>query len=252
MSIMPEGLSVIVFERGTGGVPSTTLIDNLSGRIESYEQTIAATFGFESMRCTLTATADDAIDMLGNWLMRSTIVFSPDAEIVWEGFLETIEAQFGQVRLSVSLAPMANRIKARYVTVNGVAGVSSTMNDTASQALYGVKDAVLSIGTATSGEADDEATVRLAEVKNPRMTPSCDVQTGDLGPVQVTLHFTGWYATLEWLTTSNSTTSTAVTTTQVGTLLTTAAATNAFIATSTANIVASDYKSVPIAIGITN
>lgn len=235
----PKGFNITVFECGVGGIPSTTLVASLSGEIESYEHTISATFGFETMRCTLTTTAEDALDMLNNWLMRSVIVFSPDAEIVWEGFLETVEAQFGQERRSVSLSPMANRVKARYVTPNGVAGVSTTLNDTASQVLYGTKDLVVSIGTATSGEADDEATVRLAEVKNPRMTPSSDVQTGDLGPVQVTLIFSGWYAALDWLVTSNSTTSTAVTTAQVATLLTTAAATNAFISTSTADIVAS-------------
>ena len=50
---MPIPLNIVVYERGAAGVPGTTFVQNLRGRITSYTHTISDRFGFESMSVSL-------------------------------------------------------------------------------------------------------------------------------------------------------------------------------------------------------
>lgn len=236
---MGIALSLAIYAPGAGGVPSTATPVMDLRQITSYEHTTTARTGFESLRVGFVDTTEGALDWLRSGLMRSVIAYGPHGEIVWEGYLAAIDAMFGQETRSVSLDGMANRIRTRFTTVNGIAGTTTPASDAASIALYGTKDSVLSLPETTSTAASNLAATDLARRKNPVMQPTTEVATGGLGGVQVTLLFAGWYDTLDWLLTSNATTSTAVTTTQVGTLLSTAASTNAFISTTTTNITAS-------------
>lgn len=229
-------LTIAIFERGAVGTPSTTFVTNLADRISSYEDTVNATGWYESMRCTLTASEDEAMDFLTSWLMRSVIVYSPDAVILWEGFLEGVEVTFGQERRSVSLDLMANRVRVRYTTVNGVAGTTSTTSDTTSQALYGIKDGVVTLSTTTSAIAANLAAVELARRKNPTMTPSTEVGGAAAATIEVSLQFRGWYAALDWVMLSSTSTTLTSNTTQAGTLITTYNATNNFYNSSTEDI----------------
>ena len=87
------------------------------------------------------------------------------------------------------------------------------------------------------------AAVVLADVAYPKSREATRAMSGAQGDIQLTLSFTGWYGALEWLVTSNATTSTAVTTTQVGTLIAAYNAVNAFLSTSTIYITASGVSS---------
>lgn len=216
-----------------GGVPSdgNPLPDPLA-RATSYEHTISATFGFESLRIAFACTLDEAIFWAGQ-LMASIAVFGPDAMPAWEGYLAGVEISAGARQRSISLDPLGNRVRVRYTTVNGVAGVTSAVSDASSQARYGVKDLVEALPTTTAAAAANRAAVLLADRAWPRMQPTTEIATGAAGSVTVTLVGAGWYGALDWLLTSNATTSSAVTTAQVASLLTSYAATNAFLSTAT-------------------
>lgn len=240
------GIQLNVLEKSTGGAPSTTLVAGgaLQGRIDSCEFSSAAQFGFETLTCNFTATVEEGLDWLTNGLMRSCVVYGPDAETCWEGFLETIAVQFGQEQRSVSVREMANRIRVRYQTVLGSQGARPTsttfFEDSASYTLYGKKDLALAVGNTSDGaEVDDYGNAMLARLRNPHAAPSSEAASGDLGEIRITLTFAGWYATLEWVIASNASTTKTATTTQLGTILTALAAVNAFISTATTNIVAS-------------
>jgi len=245
LPLLALGLQCNVFERGAAGVPSTTtLIAALQARIDSLEFSIADTFGFESLSVSFTATLEEALDWLANGLMRSCEVSGPDADVCWEGVLETIEAQFGPHQRSVSVREMANRVRVTYQTVLGTQGARPTSStffeDTTSEGLYGKKDLALAIGNVSDGtEVDDYGNTMLARLSTPKAAPSSEVRSGDLGEVRLTLHFAGWYATTEWTLLSSTSTTKTTTTTQIGTLLTNLAAINAFISTSTEHITAS-------------
>lgn len=232
-------LNVVIFNRGDNGVPSSLFFTDLRNRIDALTFTIFHQFGFESMTCPLKATVDEAIDWMNNGLLRPAIVYGPDAGICWEGFIVGIDAVFGQETRSVSLDGMANRLRVKYQTVLGTPGTTTAISDTASQLLYGIKDAVLSADQSDSTEAGYYAAVELVRRADPRMRPSTVVQTGELGDISLTLHFAGWYSVLDWLVTSNTSTTKTQTTTQIGTLLAAYNAVNNFLSAVTYNIVAS-------------
>lgn len=208
--------------------------------LQSYTHTITARGGFESMAAACVVDRETALDWLAGGLMRSVSAYGPDsATPIWEGYITQIDATFGQEQRSVSLDAMGNRVRVKYTTVLGTPGTTSSVSDTASQALYGVKDLVLSIGEYTAAAAANLAAVELADKKNPKMTPSTTVQTGDMGDVQLTLNCAGWYTAFDWLVTSNSSTTNTSTTTQIQNLTTTYNATNAFFSTNYADIASS-------------
>lgn len=232
-------LNPVVFIRGANGIPDTQLYAQLGGQMDAYMQTTTATFGFESMVATLTLPLSEALLWL-DCLMYSCVVYGPEAQIVWEGYLRQVELTIGQERRTLSLDDMANRVTVRYTTVLGTPGSSGSASDTASQALYGVKDAVLSLNQSTAADAALLRTAALAEMKNPRMDSATAAATGELGEVRLDLTFEGWYGTLGWVVTSRSSTTNTDVATQIGALIATSGVgigvTNAFLSTSTANI----------------
>jgi len=245
--LAPLGITPALFAPGTGGVPGTTADPLLGGRVRNrivrYEQAIAATKGFESMVMGLSATEGEAKDWL-DCLMYSTVVYGPDAETIWEGALIRVDATFGQEPQSKALDPMANRVRCRYTTRLGTPGTTALVNDTASQAIYGVKDTVLSLPGSTATAALNHATAELARRKNPMAPSTSEVRTGDLGDITVTLYFVGWYDLLRWLLTSNTSTSSTATTTQVQNLITSYNSTNNFFSTDFSNVTASGISDV--------
>jgi hypothetical protein len=237
------GLRINVYQRGAGGVPSTSIFGDIAPKIDSYTHTITDQFGFESMQATLKVSLDEALDWLNNGLMRSVVVSGPDAETVWEGLLTTVSASIGQKPVTLSLDAMANRTRCTYTTVLGTPGTTSSVSDTASQALYGIKDRIVPLDNSDVTAAGYRAAIVLANVAYPKSREATQAMTGEQGDITLTLSFVGWYGVLDWLVTSVSTTSTAVTTTQIGTLLTAYAAINAFLSTSTIFITASGISS---------
>lgn len=227
------------FERGAAGIPSTTVFTMPSGEPTGYTSSITDMCGFESVQVTYTMTMDDALAWFENGLMRGIMVVGPDADTVWEGFVSGVSVQLGEETRSIAIDTMANRLRCVYTTVLGGAATTSSITDTTSITQYGTKDVVTQLDSTTATAAANLATRLLALYKQPRPTASTSVGNGDTGGVQVTITGSGWYTTLGWVVTSNSSTSTTVTTTQVGTLITGINGTNAFISTTTLFITAS-------------
>lgn len=235
------GLTIPLFARGANGVPSTTLaVPDLAGRCDSYEHAIAARGGFESMRTGFTTDLDEAIDIFTTWLGRSTVVSGPDALTCWEGQLAAITLTAGQRRRAIGLDKLANRLRCRYTDVGGATAVTTATSNAASIALYGTKDAVISMSNVTPTQASGAAARALAQWKDPQQQPSTQITTGNLGDVRVDLLFRGWYWTLGWVVTSRTSTTTTATNTQIGDLIAASGvgigATNNFLSTSTSNL----------------
>ncbi len=235
-------LAPIIFSPGANGVPSSALLADLRGRIDSIEGTTTARGGFETCTISLRCAFAEGLDWL-NQLMASIIVYDRDGLTAFEGYLNNVEFTAGQERRSRSLDGMANRVRCRYTTVNGVPAVTAAISDATSIARYGTHDAVVNLSTVTSTEAANQAAAYLAEHKEPKAAPTSTASTGALGEVALTLGFVGWYYSLDLVLTNRTDTSNEATTTQVGALIGTSSpgigAVNAFLATSTANIVAS-------------
>jgi hypothetical protein len=240
-------LNVTLYER-TLTSSYGTFIDDIAPRLAGYEHTITATAGFESCTCRLIATLEEAQAWCER-LLCGLIVYDSDARVVWEGFLNEVSYRIGGEQVSISLAPVANRVTVRYTLRGlGTPQVTSASSDTGSQAIYGVRDAVISVGTTDSTAADALRAAYLGARKLPRPEQTSTISTGAAGGgVDLTLTFAGWYATLDWVVLARTDTTTEATTTQVGTLIGTASpgigATNPLLSTSTARITASGVSS---------
>jgi len=148
-------------------------------------------------------------------------VTGPAGEIVWEGYLETIQIQFGDEVRSVTLDGMATRYQVTYMSDIGAKDTTSVLALTgASYSAYPVIDLVRSFSGTTATNASNTRTTLIQDHANPptKATSQIDSTWGTDLPV-ATLNFRGWYAALDWLVTANASTTLTATTTQVPTLL---------------------------------
>lgn len=236
-------IAPILLQPGAAGVPLTianVLAFPLAGKVRSYTHTISAMGGFESASVVIPITDDDEYGYWCDQLFCDAVMIGPDAEVVWNGYLTRVTLRVGSKARSRGLDSMANRVNVRYTTYLGNQTTTGTSSNSGSQARYGVKEAILSLNETSSTHAQNVRAQYLAAHAWPEFEPTTTIDPADRHPgYELELEFAGWYQTLAWLTTSVTTTSTAVTTTQVGTLLTSYAATNAWISTDTSQIVAS-------------
>lgn len=231
-------LAVHLFGRSLTTTPGAFL-DNVGPRLSAYEHTITATGGFES--CALTFPAIDLEEAL-TWaerLLCPVRCYGPDADLIWDGFVAGVELRVGSRVRSYSLDAVQNRVRTRYTTALGTAGTTATASNTTSQALYGVRDGVVSVGALDLAGANALRDAWLARYALPRAIPQTSIATGaGSGVVDVVLTCAGWYTTLDWVLLERTDTATEAATAQVATLISGSSpgigATNAFLATSLA------------------
>ena len=220
-------------------------LENVGALRSSYEHTIAATVGFESCTIQRIVTLEQA-QAYTDLLLAPLIVYGPDADVCWEGFLNSVEIRDGERTRSVSLEALQNRIRVTYTTVLQTPGTTAAVSDADSIARYGTHDGVVTAGNSIAAEALATANQALNERSTPRAKPasSASFSASPSGSgVQLTLGFAGWYTTLGWVVLTRNDTADETTTTQVGTLIGTSApgigAINPFLDPSTANIASS-------------
>lgn len=238
---LPIQLAIPLFLAGTSGVPTTTTDAlDLAAGLTSYEHTISDSLGFESITVERAVTVEQALAALAGWLMRSTVVSGPDGETLAEGYLTALAAEFGDESRSIGLDGVANRVTVKYTSSTGAAATTPT-NHATSQALYGVKATVQAFEATDATDAANKAARVLYALGLPRMQRGTRLGTGKAGQAGATLRltFAGWGTTLDWLTTSNTSTATAATDAQIASLLTSARATNAFLSSDQSQITAS-------------
>jgi autotransporter-associated beta strand protein len=237
---MPIALSVVLFDRGANGAPTTSNPEQLRGQLDAWEQTISDRFGYESARAAFRATARQALGWArADHLRRAVEVYTPQGHTCWEGYLAEIEVTIGRVRIALSLTDMANRVLVRYSTsATGAQGASASYSHAASIATYGTKDRLLQLGNVSATAAANRAQTALTTLAWPRSTQATESGSGAAGEITVTLTFAGWYATLDDLLTTSSSTATTATDVQLVNLLTAYNSTNPFFATDRTNVVA--------------
>lgn len=236
-------LSPLLYQRGAGGVPATSmLLPLMRSRINRIEWSITDKFGFESCTIQCTGTKEEALSFM-NELGASLLITGPDADECWSGRLVAVAATLGQERHSRSLDGMYNRVRVRFTTPTNVSGVTPAVSDTTSQGFYGVRDLVESLPKCVWDAAVLRSKRVLDKTRWPVKTPASEVRTGELGQVDFSLTFEGWYGSLGYVMTSRSDKTKEQTTTQVGALIGTSSpgigATNPFLNTSTSLITAS-------------
>ena len=132
------------------------------------------------------------------WLRRPVEVFNPRAQRVWWGYVNEIRMETVGFSVSMSLDSMANRVAVLYTYKNGteyVTGDTGALDDTGSQARYGIKDYIHTLGDNDSISATAMRATLLKELRY----PSSDYASrGSSSEPTVTILCNGWIDTLSW------------------------------------------------------
>jgi len=167
-------------------------------RPSTYTHLINAVGGYESCSFTLSIDSVDMNDWLANGLGRYVSVYNPALEIIWEGFVNQIDAAYGN--LTVTRGPLmetTNRLQASYTTVDvtvippteGLQAFTGWIDDLPSQAEYGILPEIISVGETNPADATAIALSYLAAHRVPATT---QVFTSAANAPQVTISCLGY------------------------------------------------------------
>lgn len=167
--------------------------------VQSYRQNIVAAGGFDSASIQLKVGAGDMADWLIHGLAHAIEVFDAGGNIVWEGFVNEVRAQFGATTLTVGpLTDMANRARILYKTmdwdttppVKGDSVKSVWFEQSSSVDKFGILE-----GTFSGGEGDvDEATQVIQNVVEETAWPEIAHNLGlSGGDITLNIECRGWH-----------------------------------------------------------
>lgn len=135
------------------------------------------------------------------WLRRPVTLRNGAGQRVWWGYVQEVELQIGARKVGRSLDNMANRVRIAYAQEGAGASyarqTTTALDDALSQAQYGVKELLHSMGEATPARAAAKAAEVLANSKQP---PALQTFGGGAGIATATLFCAGWIETLKWRT----------------------------------------------------
>ena len=191
---------------------SQTFVMQLSQYVTGMQFTSSIQGGFLSATLDLACSQVIAWDLLSNHLGQRVVLVNPHASnvdmIVWEGLLYGVTVDDGKSVVNRSLANVYNRVTVTYSVItfdgsgNPVFGAQTTTaaaNDTASQALYGIRELNYVIGGTDATSAAALRDTLLIKYKNPLATQQSARRGGGGDPSQmrVTLECAGIYETLD-------------------------------------------------------
>lgn len=167
-------------------------------RVFNYRHKINAVGGFDTASCDIVPKSQaDGDDFLEKYLgSRIAIHVDNPAEPVWEGFINRITfGSSGGTAFTISLDEMINRVAVKYST-GGALQSTTPVNDTASQAVYGIKQGTVDLGYFQTNTSTRPANVGNTLITN-RAWPKASAVNGAADGI-IHLELLGWYHTLRW------------------------------------------------------
>lgn len=240
--MIPIPLTTVVYDRGAAGAFTWQNPVSLAGRLSSYEDSIEARGGYKALRVSFRCSAAERKEWLDAGLLRGVRSYTPRGRLRWEGVLVELKATIGPIAITRSLENMANVLLVSYGSDAGGTGNTSTFTSPASITEYGTKMLQADLSTTTAAGAANWAEVELVKAAWPQRSREISLDTDGGGDIAVELRAVGRYELLDWLLTSNTSTTTTATNTQAAQLLTAYNATNNWFSTSAADIIATGHS----------
>lgn len=240
--MIPIPLTTVVYDRGAAGAFTWQNPVSLAGRLSSYEDSIEARGGYKALRVSFRCSAAELKEWLDAGLLRGVRSYTPRGRLRGEGVLIELKATIGPIVITRSLENMANVLLVSYGSDQGGTGNTATFSSAASIAEYGTKMLQADLSTTTAAGAANWAEVELVKAAWPQRSREISMDADSGGDIQVELRAVGRYELLDWLLTSNTSTTTTATNTQAVALLTAYNAVNNWFSTSAADIVATGHS----------
>jgi len=181
-------------------VPAGEKLERLTSRLESVSFTIQADGGYWSAEITANGSREFVEDWIEYGLGRHIVIRNPGLDEIWAGEVNVVSATMGS--LSVERGPLldvANRVSVVYTRiidpdydppVIGNQTVTTVVDDTVSQELYGILEDVMSAGTVETDTAEQFRDTYLAENKRPQTSERLTI--GQPQQPRVTLRCLGY------------------------------------------------------------
>ncbi len=183
---------------------------NITDEATDFGWTIAAQGGFKTAQIDCMMTRRRAFEVMQRFLSKRIVFTSPTAphptQQCWEGMVYQVSIDDGKRTVTRSMANVYNRVEVAYSstdytqsTPQGSQTKSLLLNDTTSQALYGLRHLVYNVGEMNSTDATRLATILLARYAYPQ-TVIGGVSAGnvpDASGVKVTIDCVGYGETLD-------------------------------------------------------
>lgn len=169
-------------------------------RLQAYNYThsISAFGGFDTMTCTFAVDIETAEAILINNLGSRVACYVDDNRPIWEGFINRITYRPGGMEFTRSFDEMANRVRVLYyrTSTGATEGNSTVVNNTSSQALYGIKDATYDADINYGANVTQKAavrTIKLAQNAFPLVSSRFSS-----GGALITIECQGFYWLWDW------------------------------------------------------
>lgn len=175
--------------------------------VYNYRHTISAIGGFDTASCDIAIRSRDEGQQFLDQYIGNRVAFYVDnpAEPIWEGFINRMTFDAGGVQYTISLDEMANRVTVQYsAAASNNPSVTTTGNNSDSQAIYGIKHETIDLGAQQSLNAATFNALR-DNVLIQRPWPKTSITRGG-GSGLLHIEFLGFYHTLSWETFRNTTT----------------------------------------------
>lgn len=165
-----------------------------------YRHKISAMGGFDTASFSIKAkSTDDAQSILEDFIgNRVAIYVDNPVEPVWEGLINRLTFTAGAVQMTCSLDQMINRASVVYTGTEGSTTPSQTTlaNNTASQAIYGIKQGQIDIGEHPLAAGKPNAL--RDTILSQRAWPQTSITAAGGGDLLIQVECIGFYWTLTW------------------------------------------------------
>lgn len=118
------------------------------------------------------------------------------AQPIWEGLINRITFNSGSTSYTISLDELANRVTTVYTGAANVAAEAAAVNNTTSQAIYGIKQDQIELGVDTS--AATQKTILRDTILSQRAFPQSSYGQSQGNTNIIHFELIGIYHTLEW------------------------------------------------------
>ena len=174
--------------------------------VSNWRHRITATIGFDTASFTVQDSKYILEDIWANALGRRICRYTPDGNfLIWEGYINEMTLTEPGIQKTISLRDLYNRVGVRYIPIDTAANpptesaetVTAAVDNTASQALFGIKEIVFrppKINRLITAEAEQQANTILLQYRMPRR--SDDIRTG--GEPGLSVSCEGYMHTLKW------------------------------------------------------
>lgn len=175
-------------------------IFDLVDQVLNYNHEIDAVGGYWSAQIGINVTVEEAEDWYEYGLGRQVKVYGPNANIVWEGFVNQIDIGMGVQNETLGpLMDVGNRVSVTYTPkdfsvyppVTGTGTVTPIAQNLTSQAKYGIVEKVVSGGTCTDVAAAKIRDVYLQENGFPKTSGGVSIYPGAGNNATITLNCLG-------------------------------------------------------------